>query len=155
VLVILFFHTLMDRKPPNFYLERWRRTVCEIHLSHYPPPAFQVRFGGSKEVLLLSRPWFICLSFSSYMNKLDSTSTMLHQPCYMNRGKDHETNQDQHQQTFLYNQAGPSLYFLGSMGEVYKKALKTNTYVCISRYIYTCVRAICVLYYQGAKGHNI
>jgi hypothetical protein len=55
----------------------------------------------------------------------------------MNRGKDHETNQDQQQQTFLYNQAGPSLYFLGPMGEVYKKALKTNIYVYISRYIDT------------------
>jgi hypothetical protein len=37
----------------------------------------------------------------------------------------------------FYRLPGPALHFVGPLGEIGKKVLKTNIYVCISRYIDT------------------
>ena len=63
-------------------------TVGEIHLHRqYPPLAFQINVCWLGRSLLMSRTWFISLSFPpSYMNKLESTRTMLLELGYMDRG---------------------------------------------------------------------
>ena len=61
--------------------------IGEIHLHRqYPPLAFQINVCWLGRSLLMSRPWFISLSFPpSYMNKLESTRTMLSELGYMDR----------------------------------------------------------------------